>query len=185
MHLAIFKIKPSLHSAYINRREELDATIAAVYDKIAGAELAVSRQLVKQTAASMRQIHDALGTPRRVIIPGYEARVLDGSHLRATERCLNVHRMMNGAPLPGQALVVLDPQRQLIEDMYPDACGHTQERLILHELINDLQPGLVCQSKLLHERFSSVNLLSKKLVCHSSSRQFFVHRSRQMRAGRS
>jgi len=143
LHLAVFKIKPSLHSAYISRREELDVTIAAVYDKIAGAELAVSRQLVKQTAASMRQIHDALGTPRRVIIPGYEARVLDGSHLRATERRLDVHRMINGAPLPGQALVVLDPQRQLIEDMYPDACGHTQERLILHELIDDLQPGLV------------------------------------------
>lgn len=45
------------------------------------------------------------------------------------------HRMINGAPLPGQALVVLDPQRQLIEDMYPDACGHTQERLILHEKV--------------------------------------------------
>ena len=56
LHLAVFKIKPSLHSAYKSRREELDVTVAAVYDKIAGAELAVSRQLVKQTAESMRQI---------------------------------------------------------------------------------------------------------------------------------
>lgn len=143
LHLAVFKIKPSLHSAYISRREELDVTITAVYDKIAGAELAVSRQLVKQTSASMRQIHDALGTPHRVVLPGYEVRVLDGSHLRATERRLDVHRMINGAPLPGQALVVLDPQRRLIEDMYPDECGHAQERLILHELIDELQAGVV------------------------------------------
>ncbi len=91
----------------------------------------------------MREIYDALGTPHRAILPGYNVRVLDGSHLRATERRLDVHRMINGAPLPGQALVVLDPQRQIIEDMYPDECGHKQERLILHELINDLQPGVV------------------------------------------
>ncbi len=143
LHLAVFKVKPSLHSAYKSRREELDVTITAVYEKIAGAELAVSRQLVKQTAASMREIHDALGTPHRVILQGYQVRVLDGSHLRATERRLDVHRMINGAPLPGQALVVLDPQRQLIEDLYPDECGHKQERLILHQLIDDLQPGLV------------------------------------------
>lgn len=48
LHLAVFKIKPSLHSAYISRREEIDITITAVYDKIAGAELAVSRQLVSR-----------------------------------------------------------------------------------------------------------------------------------------
>lgn len=143
LHLAVFKIKPSLHSAYKSRREEVGFSITAIYDKLAGAELTVSRQLVKQTADSMREIYDALGTPRRVILPGYDVRVLDGSHLRATEHRLDVHRMINGAPLPGQALVVLDPQRQLIEDMYPDECGHKQERLILHELINDLQPGIV------------------------------------------
>lgn len=143
LHLAVFKMKPSLHAAYKSRHEEVGVSIAAVYDKLAGAELAVSRQLVKQTAASMRDIHDALGTPLRVILPGYEVRILDGSHLRATERRLDVHRMLNGAPLPGQALVVLDPQRQLIVDMYPDECGHKQERLILHELINELEAGIV------------------------------------------
>jgi len=89
----------------------------------------------------MRQIHDALGTPHRVILPGYETRVRDGSHLRATKRRMDVLRMINGEPLLGQALVVLDPQRQLIEDMYPDECGHTQET-DPDRLIVDLQPGI-------------------------------------------
>lgn len=42
--------------------------------------------------------------------------------------------------------------------MYPDESGHKQERLILHELIEDLQPGIVwyadrnfCASVFLHE----------------------------------
>lgn len=51
--------------------------------------------------------------------------------------------MINDAPLPGQALVVLGPQRQLIEDMYPNECGHVHERMILHELIDELQAGVV------------------------------------------
>jgi hypothetical protein len=70
-------------------------------------------------------------------------RILDGSHLRATERRLDVQRMINGAPPPGQALVVLSPQRMLIEDMSPCECGHRQERLILQQLIEVLEPGIV------------------------------------------
>ena len=72
LHLAVFKIKPSLHSAYKSRREEVGFSIAAIYNELAGTELAVSRQMVKQTADSMRAIYDALGTPGRVILPGYD-----------------------------------------------------------------------------------------------------------------
>ena len=143
LHLAVLKTKPSLHAAYKTRREELSVSVKSVYDKLAGTELRVTRELVQRTARKMRAIVDALAPEKREILPGYQVRILDGSHLRATERRLDVQRMINGAPLPGQALVVLDPQRMLIEDMFPCECGHTQERLILQQLIEVLEPGIV------------------------------------------
>jgi hypothetical protein len=142
LHLAVLKTKPSLHAAYKTRHEELGVSVKSVYDKLAGTELRVTRELVRRTAHKMRAIIDALAPQKREILPGYQVRILDGSHLRATERRLDVHRMINGAPLPGQALVVLDPQRMLIEDMFPCECGHTQERLILQQLIEVLEPGI-------------------------------------------
>jgi hypothetical protein len=43
--------------------------------------------------------------------------------------------------LPGQYLVVFDPQLNLIRDLYPCPDGHAQERSILPELVEDLKPG--------------------------------------------
>lgn len=143
LHMAVLKTKPSLHAAYKARHQELSVSVKSVYDKLAGTELRVTRELVRRTASKMRAIVDALAPEKRELLPGYEVRVLDGSHLRATERRLDVQRMINGAPLPGQALVVLDPQRMLVEDMFPCECGHTQERLILQQTIETLQPGIV------------------------------------------
>lgn len=141
LHLAVLKTKPSLHAAYQAQHEEIGVSIRSVYEKVAQVELPVTRELVRRTASGMGAVLDALGHPSREVLPGYRVRVLDGSHLRATERRLDVHRMLNGAPLPGQALVVLDPQRMLIEDMIPWEDGHSQERVILHELVEDLRPG--------------------------------------------
>lgn len=143
LHLAVLKSKPSLHAAYVSRKEQLDVSVKSVYDKLAGTEMSVIRQLVRQTASKIAAVQDALQPPQQFILPGYEVRILDGSHLRATERRLDVQRQLNGAPLPGQALVVLNPQRMLVEDVFPCECGHTQERLILHQLIEVLEPGIV------------------------------------------
>ena len=141
LHLAVLKTKPSLHAAYQSQHEELGVSVKSVYEKLAHVELPVTRELVRRTATGMRNVLEALGSPPREVLPGYRVRVLDGSHLRATERRLDEQRMLNGAPLPGQALVVLDPQRMLIEDIIPSEDGHSQERLLLHELVEDLRPG--------------------------------------------
>ena len=141
LHLAVLKAKLSLHAAYQAQHEELGVSVRSVYEKLAHVELPVTHELVRRTAIGMSNVLGALGNQPREVPPGYHVRVLDGSHLRATERRLDVHRMLNGAPLPGQALVVLDPQRMLIEDMIPCEDGHSQERLLLHELVEDLRPG--------------------------------------------
>ena len=141
LHLAVLKTKPSLNAAYKAKHEELGVSIKSVYDKLAHVELPVTRELVRKTAGQMRSVLDAVDYAPREVLPGYRVRILDGSHLRATERRLDVHRMLNGAPLPGQTLVVLDPQRMLIEDVIPCEDGHSQERAILHELVEVLRPG--------------------------------------------
>lgn len=143
LHLAVLKNKRSVNNAYQSCKEEIGVSIAAVYEKLAGTEMQVIRQLVRETARQMAEIDDALRAPQQQVLPGYEVRILDGAHLRATERRLDVQRMFNGAPLPGQALVILDPQRRLVEDMLPVECGHRQERAILHDLVEDLRPGIV------------------------------------------
>src|SRR6478672_9351719 len=69
-------------------------------------------------------------------IPGYQIQVLDGNHLAATEHRLQALRGTWAAPLPGQALVVLDQQRMLITDVIPIEDGHAQERSMIAQVLH-------------------------------------------------
>lgn len=141
LSLAVSKAKPSLHAAYQTRREALGVSAKALYDKVQGVELPVTRELVRRTAERMGQVLRALEPDRPAPLAGYEIRILDGSHLAATEHRLKVTRQVRGGPLPGQMLVVLDPRRQLIVDVIPSEDGHAQERSLLPELVDELRPG--------------------------------------------
>ncbi|WP_438038996.1 transposase [Sorangium sp. So ce128] len=63
-------------------------------------------------------------------------RILDGNHLAATERRLQVLRQSKAGPLPGHALVVLDPALMLATDMIPCEDGHAQERSLSPEILD-------------------------------------------------
>ena len=76
----------------------------------------------------------ALGASHPRWIPGYQIKVLDGNHLAATEHRLNELRGTWAAPLPGQALVVLDQQRMLITDVMLSEDGHAQERSLIPQV---------------------------------------------------
>jgi Transposase DDE domain len=77
----------------------------------------------------------ALGASHPRWVPGYPIKVLDGNHLSSTEHRLKELRGPWAAPLPGQALVVLDQQRMLIPDVVLSEDGQAQERrLIAHVL---------------------------------------------------
>ncbi len=54
--------------------------------------------------------------------------LLDGNHLAGTEHRIEVLRTTGSAPLPGQSLVVLDPELRLVVDVIPCEDGHAQER---------------------------------------------------------
>ena len=111
------KTQKSLHAAYQTHQDELAVSLTAFYDKLAGMELPVIRALVRETAQRMRLVAEQLEPHRPSSIAGYDVRVLDGSHLAATDRRIKETRTQRGAPLPGHSLVILDPTRGLILDI--------------------------------------------------------------------
>jgi hypothetical protein len=141
--LVVTKASKSLHAAYQSNREQLSVSVRSLYSKIAGVEERVCRALVRRTAAQMEQVCRELEPSRPSMLGDYEVRVLDGSHLAATEHRIRETRSVQGGPLPGQALVVLDPRYRLVVDIIPCQDGHTQERLLLGELVDQLRPGQV------------------------------------------
>ena len=68
---------------------------------------------------------------------------LDGNHLAASEHRLKELRDIAAGPLPGQTLVVWDPDRRLVVDAFPCEDGHAQERSLLIDVLDSMQPGEV------------------------------------------
>jgi hypothetical protein len=69
------------------------------------------------------------------LLPGYRSKILDGKHLGGTEHRLKEARTLNSSPLPGQWLVVLDPQQMLAIDAIPCEDAYSQERKLLTEIL--------------------------------------------------
>lgn len=141
LSLAVTKTHKSLHAAYQANLDQVKVAVKSLYNKVNGVEPEVSRELVRRTAEPMREIMAALGGKLLPGLGGCETRILDGSHLAATEHRLKELRTVRGGPLPGQALVVLDPRRNLIEDILPCEDGHAQERSLLLEFVELLKPN--------------------------------------------
>lgn len=143
MAAVVCQIHPSIHAAYRDRADQIGVTVKSVYDKLAGIEPVVSRGMVQETAGRMRSIIDKMGGTRREVLPGYCVKYLDGNHLRRTDRRIGELREINGAPLPGQALVVLDAQYMLATDVILCEDGHAQERSLLSTILQTVQHGEV------------------------------------------
>ena len=140
MGLVVCQIHPSVNAAYMDRKDEIGVTIKAVYDKLKGIEPVVSRALVRDTAARMQAIIKQTGGIAKPPLAGYRTKIVDGNHLRRTDRRIGELRELNAAPLPGQALVVFDPQYRLVVDVLPCEDGHAQERSLLPELLETVEP---------------------------------------------
>jgi IS4 transposase len=76
-----------------------------------------------------------MGGERAPFLPGYRTKILDGNHLPGTEHRLLELRTMRAGALPGQALVVFDPQLMLALDAILCEDGHAQERSLLEPVL--------------------------------------------------
>ncbi len=141
MSEVVLGVSRSIRTAYQQSEEKPSVSITSVYNKLNGVEAAVSAALVRDSAAQLgpliRQLSGAAPAP----LPGFRVRILDGNHLAGTEHRIQELRTLRAAALPGQTLVVLDPELGLVVDVVACEDGHAQERALLGEVLALVEPG--------------------------------------------
>ena len=136
MSEVVLGVHPSVHAAYQANPEAIGVSTTALYNKLDRVETGVSAALVRDAAELAEPVIKALGASHPRWVPGYQIKVLDGNHLSSTEHRLKDLRGTWSAPLPGQALVVLDQQRMLITHVILNEDGHAQERSMIPEVLD-------------------------------------------------
>ena len=136
MGQVVLGVQPSVHAAYQAQAEKLGVSDQAVYDKLNHVELAVSSELVRDSARQAAPLIAALRAKLPPLLQGYRTRILDGNHLSATEHRIEELRTTWAAPLPGKLLVVLDQELMVASDVFLCEDGHAQERSLLDEVLS-------------------------------------------------
>jgi hypothetical protein len=139
MSEVVLGVHPTVHAAYQAQKDTIGVSTTALYNKLDRVETGVAAALVRDSAALAEPVVKALRASHPRWVPGYQIKVLDGNHLAPTEHRLQALRGTWAAPLPGQALVVLDQQRMLITDVFLNEDGHAQERRLIAEVLQHVQ----------------------------------------------
>jgi IS4 transposase len=141
MSSVVCGVHRSVNEAYQREQEEIAVSVTSVYNKLNGVEPQVTAELVRHSAAQMEPVIRKLGGVRAPWLRKHPVRILDGNHLAATEHRLEPLRTTRSGPLPGQALVVVDPQLRLVMDMVPCEDAHAQERSLVDEVLSRVKAG--------------------------------------------
>ena len=139
MSEVVLGVHPTVHAAYQANKDAIGVSTTALYNKLDRVETGVSAALVRDSAALAEPVVKALRASHPRWLPGYQIKVLDGNHLSATAHRLKELRGTWAAPLPGQALVVLDQQRMLITDVFLSEDGHAQERSLIAQVLHHVE----------------------------------------------
>lgn len=133
--------RASVNAGYRAHQKRLGVSRSAFYQKLNGIEPPVAAALTRQTAAKLATVIDQLGGALPELLPGYRVKILDGNCLAKTEHRVKELRALAAGPLPGKALVVLDPALALAVDVFPCEDGHTQERALLGAVLPTVAPN--------------------------------------------
>jgi len=125
----------SVNAAYQAAADRIPVSLTSVYNKLDGVEPAVSSALVRHTASRLGVTIESMGGELPPLLPGYRVKIIDGNHFAATERRLKVLRGSKAGPLPGFAVVVLDPSLMLAIDAIVCEDGHAQERSLTDAIL--------------------------------------------------
>jgi IS4 transposase len=137
----VFNISPSIGAAYQANIDQMTVSRKSVYNKLNGIEPQISAALVEDSARQFAPIVEKLGATLPPLLPGYRTKILDGNHFSATEHRIEELRTIGDAPLPGKALVVLDPLWKLAIHVFPCEDGHAQERSLLDQVLLRVEKG--------------------------------------------
>jgi len=125
----------SVHAALLRHGEALGASVTAFYNKLNGTEPQVATALVAHSYARGRALLGEMGGLRANPLPGWRLRILDGNHLAATQRRLEVLWSVAAGPLPGLALVAFDVASMMMSDVILCEDGHASERSLTAEIL--------------------------------------------------
>ena len=135
MSEVVLGVHPTVHAAYQANKETIGVSTTALYNKLDRVDPGVAAALVRDSAELAEPVVKALQASHPRWLSGYQIKVLDGNHLSSTDHRLKALRGTWAAPLPGQALVVLDQQRMLITDVFLSEDGHAQERSLIAQVL--------------------------------------------------
>lgn len=141
MSEVVFDISPSIGAAYQVNIGEMTVSRKSVYNKLNGIEPRISAALVGDSVAQFAPVIEKLRATLPPLLRGYRTKILDGNHFSATEHRIEELRTIGDAPLPGKALVVLDPQLKLAIHVFPCEDGHAQERSLLDQVLPCVEKG--------------------------------------------
>lgn len=135
MSSVVCRVHRSVHSAYQASLESIAVSVESVYHKLEGLEPNLSAEVARHSARKLAPVIRALKGGLPPLLPGYRVKILDGNHLSKSERRLKPLRDVAAGPLPGQTLVVLDPELSLAIDVVCCEDGHAQERSLLDPIL--------------------------------------------------
>ena len=141
MSLVVCGMYPSVGAAYLGYKKVVGVSKVALYAKINGLEPRISQALVRYSSEQLSSVKAEFSEGNKSILEGYEVRIVDGNHMGGTEHRLKVLREESAGALPGQAIAVLDPQRELVVDVFPLEDAHAQERSIFPLILETVKAG--------------------------------------------
>ncbi len=133
-------VRKSVNDAYQAEKEQFTVSVISVYAKLQKVETEVTRQMIVQTARQLAEVVRRLNPPQQPLLRGYRTKIIDGNHLPATEHRIGELRKTRSGPLPGQTLVVLEPDLMLATEVFPCEDGHAQERSLLPQALETVEP---------------------------------------------
>lgn len=149
----VFRVHPSVRTAYRNNdRLQAVATLKSFYEKLNHTEPAVAAAYLGAVAARVRPL---VGTASATEpLAKLRLRILDGNHLAASQRRLDGLEDVP-APLPGQALVLLEHASGLFSHVLPCEDAHTNERQLQADVLTwfSARDCVVADSSFCTERF--------------------------------
>jgi hypothetical protein len=143
MSLVVCGIYPSVGAAYKAFEKVVGVSKVSLYAKINGLEPNLSQALVRYSGEQLSSVVTEFTQAIKIVLPGYEVRIIDGNHIGGTEHRLKVLRPEVAGALPGQAIAVLDPQREMVVDVFPEEDAHAQERSLLPLVLETVTAGQV------------------------------------------
>ncbi len=133
--LVVCRIHSSHHAAYQADPAKVGVSLKALYDKLDHTEPVLSAGMVHHVGERLIPVMHELNAGLAPRLQDYRVRILDGNHLASTQHRLKALRGLRAGPLPGQALVIYDPQWMMVTDVIPCEDGHAQERALLGEVL--------------------------------------------------